>query len=875
MNVRSPAPAMMEKKHRNGRDTQPRGQSRSGMHTYIEHVALEDDPLDSLGKGPNWLTGLPYSERYHELVPKWKELPMYKDKQKLRLLADSFRDTQVTIVQSGTGSGKTVIAPKLVLKGLLQSEHMLNQMGSQPRHPVRVAVSNPKSNISRWNAEWAALTLDAQLGHEVGFSFREAPPDSSSKDTRLLFATDGYLVSSHREDPLFSKYSAIIVDEVHERTVQIDTLLFMLRRALAVRQELRAVIISATIDPRKYEDYFHAAQVSTKTVEVSGAPNHPVTSVFSSVPGTESNYMDLGIRMLAKAMKHTFAGEDILFFVPTSKDAEKGCKEVHAACRGGGQQQKQQEQLPPSCTTMKCSPLYSKLPLEKQKEATDTTVQLPFDRRIIVSTNIAESSLTLPSLTVVLESGLELENRWVPEFHGYRMDKVRITRAQIRQRMGRVGRTRPGICYHLYTKDQMDAVPMEPDPNILAVDITDDILTMMRSRTYEAACTEFADFLTPPTGKQVACAASVLSFYGFLKFDQAATFRDVDFSKIQQDMEQRITYAAPTKSPPPTFSNDKSPVDNDHKLPKRISRRRGGSEPSVPASLHSSNVPVMKKNVDTFKYAYTGKITPLGLLALDVMRACRMGLWNTLLVMAGMAYSDAFHSMVTLACIMEECNSDIGAIWRDETRSHIVMSKVKLHPSLEHASVLSVFEEATAPRKREAYAEQGLINYALVERIEERIRGTKAKLSRFAAPWAKDKLRESPLFSLDKYAEQPLPYSELEKSIICARLYHHATKHAPSPPNPATPLPAVGERQSLKKKGGSDNDNKSKSFVSTITLDKLQALPDGKLLRGKHLPEKLQSCVYETASLSKAGTRLKTVSFLDIMPLVMLRDKGT
>jgi len=231
-----------------------------------------EDPLVSRPSpgASNWLTGRPYSAAYRKAAPGYYALPVYRDSASMEAVVRGVREARVTVVESGTGSGKTVVLPKLALKYGAGKDGV-------------VVVTNPKSSIARGNAEYAALTLEAQIGQEVGYAFRGSPAGSLSQKSRLIFMTDGFLSAQSRSDPLFSRYAVVVVDEAHERTVPIDDLLFRLRRAMQARPDLRVLIISATIDTRIFTRYFQdLGGLSCRVVSLFGAPRHPVRVQYLS-----------------------------------------------------------------------------------------------------------------------------------------------------------------------------------------------------------------------------------------------------------------------------------------------------------------------------------------------------------------------------------------------------------------------------------------------------------------------------------------------------------------------------------------------------------------------------------------------------------------
>jgi HrpA-like RNA helicase len=466
-----------------------------------------DDPLDAAGKRfPAFLTGKPaYSADRTAWAAVWSRFPMYADKAKLRALMASLRENNMTIVISGTGSGKTVICPPLALY----------QLGGQ-----RVAVTIPKRVTALGAASTAARTLDATLGREVGYRYRGAPAGSFDRErTRLVYATDGTLLAQARHDPLFRDYGAVIVDEAHERSVSTDMLLLALKRCMVARPEFRVVVMSATIDPKVFSSYFSPGKLGL--VEVAGGTMYPVRRVFASTDSTPDTYLADGIKVaIASIFNSTTAAtsaakkqqtatsaakrKNALFFVATTREAAQGCKAFRASCKT-------------DCAAVDCTGLYSKQSADTQAAAL-APVERPFDRKLMFATNVAESSLTFNELTAVVDGGFELTSTWDAMSHGVRIEKARATRAQIMQRIGRVGRTEPGVAHLLYTQATFDALPAYPKPSILVIDLTEHMLAAIIARGGLApALADFAALITPPTAAQIASAISLLHFYRLIK----------------------------------------------------------------------------------------------------------------------------------------------------------------------------------------------------------------------------------------------------------------------------------------------------------------------------------------------------------------------
>ena len=217
--------------------------------------------LDPTGAHNNPLTGEPYSDQYRELGRVWKEFPAYVEAKKI---IDDIRNHQIVLLTSGTGSGKTVLLPKYVL-------HVLGYKG-------RVGITLPKQIIAESAATFAAKTLDVTLGKEVGYKFKGSPKEYYNSKNKLVYATDGTIVAQLMKDPLLIDYDAIVIDEAHERKIQIDFLLYLLKETCRKRTEFKLVIMSATVNEKVFGDYFEG--MSFKHIEVGGRTNYPIKSHY-------------------------------------------------------------------------------------------------------------------------------------------------------------------------------------------------------------------------------------------------------------------------------------------------------------------------------------------------------------------------------------------------------------------------------------------------------------------------------------------------------------------------------------------------------------------------------------------------------------------
>jgi HrpA-like RNA helicase len=195
--------------------------------------------LDPDGKNLNPLNNNKYSKEYKNLAKKWKTFPAYEN---AKNLIKNIKDNNVILITSGTGSGKTVLIPKFCL-------HSFD-------YNAKIAITLPKQMIAKSAAEFSALTLDVNLGDEIAYEYKGSDKSLINSKNKLIYATDGTIVARLINDPLLKEYNAVIIDEAHERKVQIDFLLYLLKNVLENRNDFKLIIMSATINVDIFKDYF-------------------------------------------------------------------------------------------------------------------------------------------------------------------------------------------------------------------------------------------------------------------------------------------------------------------------------------------------------------------------------------------------------------------------------------------------------------------------------------------------------------------------------------------------------------------------------------------------------------------------------------------
>ncbi|MEC9341336.1 MAG: ATP-dependent RNA helicase HrpA [Pseudomonadota bacterium] len=391
-------------------------------------------------------------------------------------LVTALRQQQVLIVAGETGSGKSTQLPKLCLEA---------GFGSRGR----IGHTQPRRIAARGVARRVAEELGCELGAEVGYRIRFSRHDHD--DAQLTVMTEGVLLAETRGDPDLRRYDALILDEAHERSLNLDFLLGYLKRLLPRRPELRLVITSATIDPERFAEHFGAAPV----VEVSGR-GHPVEIRYRPLITEDPEEADLDLYQgVVAAVDECLAegGGDILVFLP-------GEAEIRAAT------QLLTARLPESIEIL---PLYSRLP----DQAQDRIFRPRGPRRVVLATNVAETSLTVPRIRFVVDSGLARVSRFSPTGKVQRLPVERIARSNAVQRAGRCGRTGPGICVRLYDEADFDARPDHPDPEIARTNLA---MVLLQMKDLQLGPPEGFPFMQPPGRRLVRAGYHTLHELGAL-----------------------------------------------------------------------------------------------------------------------------------------------------------------------------------------------------------------------------------------------------------------------------------------------------------------------------------------------------------------------
>ena len=387
-------------------------------------------------------------------------------------LLRTIRDHQVVVVAGETGSGKSTQLPKLCL-----------ELGRGVRGTI--AHTQPRRLAARTIAERVAEELRVPLGGAVGYAVRFA--DRSSETTLVRLMTDGLLLAEIQHDRLLRRYDTIVVDEAHERSLNIDFLLGVLKRILPQRPELKLLITSATIDPERLSAHFDGAPV----VEVSGR-TYPVEVRYRPVPDAEHERLD-AIPDAVKELLRDGPG-DVLVFLSGEREIRDAAELLSGRLRGD----------------VEILPLYARLSHAEQQKV----FQQHARRRVVLATNVAETSLTVPGVGAVVDPGTARVSRYSARLKVQRLPIEPISQASAQQRNGRCGRTSDGICIRLYDEDDFAARPRFTDPEILRTSLASVILQMA---ALELGDVEEFPFLDPPDARQVRDGVALLRELGALE----------------------------------------------------------------------------------------------------------------------------------------------------------------------------------------------------------------------------------------------------------------------------------------------------------------------------------------------------------------------
>jgi ATP-dependent helicase HrpA len=412
-------------------------------------------------------------------------LPILEKKDEIISL---LKKEQVIIICGETGSGKTTQLPQICLElGFGEKGKIVI---TQPRRIAATSISQRIANETK-------TTLGSLVGYEIRFSKK------LSKDTKILCMTDGILLAQLAQNPKLLGYSAIIIDEAHERSLNIDLTLGYLRKILPKRRDLRIIISSATMDTSLFSKAFDDAPV----LNVSGRM-FPVEIIYDDIENSES-YIDRAIKAVENIIKISDSG-DVLVFMPAERDILETTRKLK-----GRFLQDSTEILP----------LFSRLSnAEQNRIFADTDA-----RKIIVSTNIAETSITLAKIKFVVDTGLVRIAKYVPNLRTNRLPIEETSKAEATQRCGRSGRVSDGICIRLYSKKNFDGREDFRTPEIQRLNLAGVILQTLNLNLGDI---KNFPFIQPPQPQRIDDAINQLYELGAIYGKQSESLQLTQIGKI-------------------------------------------------------------------------------------------------------------------------------------------------------------------------------------------------------------------------------------------------------------------------------------------------------------------------------------------------------
>jgi len=414
------------------------------------------DQIKEYQGGP--LIGEKFPETYMNWAYIWSNLPIYNYATKI---IDSIRNNTITFIKAGTGVGKSFLGGRICCQAF--------------NYQKKVLMTLPKKFLARKTAEDTAKTADVILGEEVGYYFKgEYMIDKNNKESKIIFTTVGSLIRKLTgDDPYLNDYSAIIVDEAHERSVQTDELILFLKKALEIRKDLKIIFISATLNIEQFKNYYSG--YTSNVIDMGEGTVFPIEEYWENEK--PKDWQLLAGQKVISIIKNKEPG-DILVFVKSLSDSGKIRQYIEQELK------KINTQNNPFMIGLNAGVkgIDEKYVIDEflYRSHPNSNPEKPYTRKVVFATNVAESSVTVTGIIYVIDSGLALEDLFEPYKNANALLEKYVSKSAIKQRKGRVGRTKPGVCYHLYTKKDYDNFIEYPIPAIEKSDLTMDILDIMK-----------------------------------------------------------------------------------------------------------------------------------------------------------------------------------------------------------------------------------------------------------------------------------------------------------------------------------------------------------------------------------------------------------
>lgn len=458
--------------------------------------STSDSDARVLEEGPtNPFNGNELSPKYFDILKVRRDLPVHAQRQQF---LDMYHSTQIMVFVGETGSGKTTQIPQFV--AFDEIAHIGGKM---------IACTQPRRVAAMSVAKRVAEEMDVELGQEVGYSVRF--DDKSSPQTFVKYMTDGMLLREAMTDPDLKRYSCIILDEAHERTLATDILMGLIKQVAQRRpDDLKVIVMSATLDAEKFQSYFNNAPL----LAVPGR-THPVEIYYT--PEYQRDYLEAAIRTVLQIHASEPKG-DILLFLTGEEEIEDACRKISL----------ETDELirEANCGPLDVYPLYGSLPPQHQNKIFNEAPP-PFrpggppGRKVVVATNIAETSLTIDGIVYVVDPGFSKQKVYNPRIRVESLLVSPISRAAAQQRAGRAGRTRPGKCFRLYTEAAFkEELNEQSYPEILRSNLANTVLELKKLGIDDLV---HFDFMDPPAPETMMRALEELNFLKCIDDDGALT----------------------------------------------------------------------------------------------------------------------------------------------------------------------------------------------------------------------------------------------------------------------------------------------------------------------------------------------------------------
>eukprot|EP00397_Hematodinium_sp_SG-2012_P017003 GEMP01017366.1.p1 GENE.GEMP01017366.1~~GEMP01017366.1.p1 ORF type:complete len:831 (+),score=172.71 GEMP01017366.1:30-2495(+) len=459
------------------------GTNTMGAATTVTVCSMINSVASVTADSINPLTGQPYSARYFQILEKRKCLPCADARKSFLKLV---KRNQAVILVGETGSGKTTQCPQY----LLEAGYAGNGKCVACTQPRRVAAMSVSQRV--------ADEMDIPLGKQCGYTIRF--DDKSGPETILKYMTDGMLLREAMTEPTLSRYSVVVLDEAHERTLATDVLFGLLKEILKTRLDLKIVVMSATLDAKKMQGYFNDAPL----LSVPGR-THPVEVFYTS--GAEKDYVEAAVRTVMDIHVNQPDG-DILLFLTGEEEIEQACRQIR--------QETKRYMNAGECVVV---PLYSSLPSAMQQCIFDEAPGPrypggPNGRKIVVATNVAETSITIDGIIYVVDPGFSKQKVFNPRIRVESLLISPISQASANQRAGRAGRTAPGKCYRLYEENAYNSIlPVQTHPEILRSNLASVVLTLKKLNIEDLV---HFDWLDPPAPETLMRGLELLHYLNAL-----------------------------------------------------------------------------------------------------------------------------------------------------------------------------------------------------------------------------------------------------------------------------------------------------------------------------------------------------------------------